>query len=178
MGTPFAGNPRLARTSILWGMQKHQKTLNGAEVVRRWTCHPRSVRLARAELSRALAAWDLTEIEDAALVVLSELVTNAVRHARIPSGREIETRYALVGAGLRIEVHDAAETRPRRLAVGADAENGRGLALVEALADEWGISDRVGCGKAVWAVVSAVPGVGRSESAGVAERVPVGGTGG
>lgn len=63
---------------------------NEQPLVRRWTRHPASVGRARSELKKALANWCLNAVEDAALVVLSELVTNAVRHARVSPGREIE----------------------------------------------------------------------------------------
>lgn len=111
------------------------------------------------ELSKALAGWGLVVIEDAALIVLSELVTNAVRHARVSPGREIETRYVRAGGGVRIEVHDAADVWPETCPFDSDSEGGRGLSLVAALADHWGVNERIGVGKAVWAVV-AVPGGG------------------
>lgn len=125
-------------------------------VVRRWRRHPSSVGLARLELRKALAGWGLTAMEDSAVLVLSELVTNSVRHARVPSGREIETRFLPTGLpvpdGLRIEVHDASAQRPCRRAGELDACDGRGLLIVDAPADAWGVSDRVGVGKLVWAV--------------------------
>lgn len=68
--------------------------------------------LARAELRKALADWGLSELEGDALLVASELVTNAVRHAVAPRDREIETRYVRLGNGVRVEVHDASPARP------------------------------------------------------------------
>ncbi|WNO76647.1 ATP-binding protein [Streptomyces sp. AM8-1-1] len=134
-------------------MQKRQDALNGP-VVRRWTRHPRCVGLAREELAKTLAAWGMAEVEDAALVVLSELVTNAVIHARVSPGREIETRFQLAGADLRIEVHDSSDVRPRSQDPSSESERGRGLSLVSALADQWGISERDGVGKSVWALIA------------------------
>lgn len=128
---------------------------NGA-VVLRWRRHPSSVGLARLELRKALAGWGLSALEDSAVLVLSELVTNAVLHARVPPDREIETRFLPTGLpdpdGLRIEVHDASDLRPYRRAAARDACDGRGLLIVDALADAWGVSDRVGVGKLVWAL--------------------------
>ncbi|TFI28044.1 MULTISPECIES: ATP-binding protein [Streptomyces] len=125
-------------------------------VVLRWRRHPSSVGLARLELRKSLAGWGLSALEDSAVLVLSELVTNAVRHARVPSGREIETRFLPMvppkPSGLRIEVHDTSALRPRLRAAEPDACDGRGLLLVDALADEWGVADRVGVGKLVWAL--------------------------
>ncbi|MGW0554775.1 ATP-binding protein [Streptomyces sp. NPDC002926] len=128
------------------------------EVMCRWARHPRCVGLARMELRKALAGWGLVVIEDAALIVLSELVTNAVRHARVSPGREIETRYLPTSGGVRIEVHDAADTWLEKRDFDPDSEDGRGLGLVAALADQWGVNERVGVGKAVWAVVTAPDG--------------------
>jgi hypothetical protein len=66
---------------------------NDREVTRRWARHPRCVALARGELRKTLTDWGLIQIEDAALLVLSELLTNAVCHARVsPGGR---SRHAI-----------------------------------------------------------------------------------
>ncbi|WP_328666084.1 ATP-binding protein [Streptomyces sp. NBC_00322] len=138
-------------------MQERQEALNNPEVVRRWARHPRCVSLARVELRKILAVWGLTRIEDAALVVLSELITNAVRHARVSPGREIETRYQLTCDGVRVEVHDSADGWPQKRDADSDSEGGRGLVLVSALADQWGVSERGGVGKSVWALMSVPP---------------------
>ncbi|MFF7192611.1 ATP-binding protein [Streptomyces sp. NPDC008079] len=123
--------------------------------VRRWSRSPRRVQQARRELRDVLNAWGLGELAESAELVLSELLTNAVCHARPPYGREIETRCEREGGGVRIEVHDASEKRPVLRKVPTDAEEGRGLALVEAITGaQWGVSKREGVGKLVWAVVS------------------------
>lgn len=104
-------------------------------------------------LLRHLTAWDLTHLADSAELVLSELLTNSVRHARVPGGRLIETRYERLTGGVRIEVHDANEDKPERRDPSAEDVSGRGLTLVDALtAGQWGVSARVGVGKLVWAV--------------------------
>ncbi|MFJ1894629.1 MULTISPECIES: ATP-binding protein [unclassified Streptomyces] len=121
------------------------------QVVRRWSRHPRQVGRARAELRTALAGWALVPVTDTALLVLSELLTNAGRHARVSPGREIETRFVRLPDGVRIEVHDASSVRPVGREPALEADDGRGLFLVDALADRWGIADRNGPGKAVWA---------------------------
>ncbi|MFW6694611.1 ATP-binding protein, partial [Streptomyces sp. MAR4 CNX-425] len=72
-------------------------------------------------------------------------------HARVPPGREIQTRFVRQDRGVRIEVHDASGVWPvRRVPGGA---GGFGLVVVEALAARWGVVERGGVGKAVWAVV-------------------------
>jgi anti-sigma regulatory factor (Ser/Thr protein kinase) len=103
-----------------------------------------------------MEAWGLAELADAAELVLSELFTNAVRHARRPRGRRIATCYRRVPGGVCIEVHDACDTWPELRKAEDDEESGRGLALVDALTGaRWGVSERDGIGKLVWAVVAA-----------------------
>ncbi|MGW2260969.1 ATP-binding protein [Streptomyces sp. NPDC001780] len=140
-----------------------------AVVVRRWPRHPRSVGQARREMRKALADWGLAALEDPAALVLSELLTNAVRHARVSPGHVIETRFAQLPDGLRIEVHDASPTPPEPRAPGADACDGRGLVLVAALAEAWGVRARSGPGKAVWATLS-LPTPAEADDTGEADR--------
>ena len=121
------------------------------EIVLRWSRHPRQIGLARAELRTALMSWSLASLADSAALVLSELLTNAVQHARVPSGREIETRFVRLTRGVRIEVHDASPLWPVQHQPADDACDGRGLLLVAALADSWGFGERRGPGKVVWA---------------------------
>lgn len=122
--------------------------------VRRWTYEPRCVGEARRDLHRVLLAWEFTELAERAELVLSELLTNAIRHADAPDDGEVETRYERLPAGIRIEVHDVDEARPLPHHPTADAETGRGLALVDALTGgQWGSDAREGLGKRVWAVV-------------------------
>ena len=133
-------------------------------VVRHWARHPRCVARARADLRTVLTSWGLSTMEEVALLVLSELMTNAVRHAHVP-GRHIETRYLHQGGSVRIEVHDAADQYPRLGTLAPDAVHGRGLLLVKALADQWGVTPRAVVGKAVW-VVLAIPDDERASTTG------------
>jgi serine/threonine-protein kinase RsbW len=122
--------------------------------VKRWTYEARCVGEARHELRRCLSVWGMDDLADRAELVLSELLTNAIRHTERPPDREIETRYELLAAGVRIEVHDADDARPTAQNPSVDEETGRGLALVDALTGaRWGVSDRGGIGKLVWAVL-------------------------
>lgn len=129
-------------------------TSPGEPVVTRWPLTGHSVGRARHQLRDTLDGWGLGHLADPAELVLSELLTNAVRHARTPAGRLVETRYERMPQGIRIEVHDA-NTRPPQLRRPAeDDEGGRGLALVDALTGRrWGVSSREGVGKLVWALV-------------------------
>ncbi|MEW2392108.1 ATP-binding protein [Streptomyces venezuelae] len=133
---------------------------DGAVVAVKWPRHPWSVGRAREGLRKVLAGWELSGAEDAALLVLSELVSNAVLHGVVPKGQEVETRYVRMPRGVRIEVYDTAPELPQQLPPpGGDAYSGRGLFLVAAIADRWDVAERTGSGKVVWAEVSA-PGSG------------------
>ncbi|NUS09896.1 MAG: ATP-binding protein [Streptomyces sp.] len=118
-----------------------------------WPPTPASVGKVRRLLVDHLAVWNLPHLADPAELIVSELVTNAVVHARKPRGHLIRTRFELIGSGVRIEVHDASEEKPDAQVASSDGESGRGLALVDALTSgRWGVGDRVGIGKMVWAV--------------------------
>lgn len=122
--------------------------------VYRWRRDPRNVSRARHVLLCHLGEWDMSGLADTAVLVLSELFTNAVRHASGPVDRLIETRYERLPDGaLRIEVHDANAFMPECREPSTDADSGRGLALVDVLtAGRWGVSERLGVGKLVWAL--------------------------
>ena len=111
-----------------------------------------SVRLAREAARDALATWRLAALAETAVLLVSELVTNAVRHAR---GDDAITLDMEAGeTWLRIEIQDADPRWPQlRTPVGFDA-SGFGLVLVEALASKWGVRE-TGTGKAVWAELDA-----------------------
>jgi anti-sigma regulatory factor (Ser/Thr protein kinase) len=82
---------------------------------------------------------------DRVLLLTSELVTNGILHARTPL-----RLTASVDAGqVVVRVYDTLRTPPRRRAYSSDAGTGRGMHLVEALADHWGV-DETTAGKCVW----------------------------
>ncbi|WP_262697650.1 MULTISPECIES: ATP-binding protein [Streptomyces] len=113
--------------------------------------HPRSVGRARQRLRQELAEKRIsTDMLATAELLLSELVTNAVQHAHVPPGREIEVRYELSDSHLRVEVADASEEQPEQCAPDTDDERGRGLLLVDSLAAKWDVSPRDAVGKSVW----------------------------
>ncbi|WP_328582198.1 ATP-binding protein [Streptomyces sp. NBC_00370] len=122
-------------------------------VTKMWPRSPRSVGKARQFVAEHLDAWGLPQLTETAELIVSELVTNAVNHAHPPNGRLIATQFQRLRAGVRIEVHDANDSKPELREASTDAESGRGLALVDALTDgQWGVSDRNGPGKSVWAM--------------------------
>ncbi|MEU5728882.1 MULTISPECIES: ATP-binding protein [Streptomyces] len=100
-----------------------------------------------------LGDWGIGQAAHTAELVLSELVTNAMR-VRVPRDRLVGVRIAWLREDglLRLEVSDAGEGKPEVRAPGEDETGGRGLMLVEALADRWGFEQRTcGIGKTVWA---------------------------
>jgi anti-sigma regulatory factor (Ser/Thr protein kinase) len=107
--------------------------------------------LARAFLRETLAAWGDGSHLDDALVVVDELVANAVLHA----GTDIELRLASLDGSLGIGVADRSPHRPELGHPGGGAESGRGLLLVDALTDAWHVLPRLDGGKVVRAVLRA-----------------------
>jgi anti-sigma regulatory factor (Ser/Thr protein kinase) len=106
----------------------------------------RAVPEARRALRELLGQWERTARSDVAELLTSELVTNAIVHTDHDA-----VLTATVGPrGLRVEVRDFVARRPRlRVPVADDGTNGRGLFLVQSLADAWGVRAH-GVGKAVW----------------------------
>ena len=106
----------------------------------------RSVRAARLFVREHCHSAGLSvERCDDALLITSELVTNAVLHGRSEVSVEVEA----LGRLLRISVFDENSRHPKPVSDDPDALDGRGLALVDALAERWGVEDRP-MGKAVW----------------------------
>lgn len=123
---------------------------------------PSSVPRARAVLVAALGAWEVGQEEaETAELVLSELVSNALR-VPVPRDRKVGVRivHSELNGMLRLEVSDAGEGQPQLVAAADDACAGRGLQLVEALTERWGVrAPECGGGKTVWAQLKA-PGPG------------------
>lgn len=110
---------------------------------------PRGARLARLLATEQLRSWGLPL--DPARQVVAELSANAATHGRIP-GRDFRLLLYVVAATLRIEVTDTRGDRPPSPQLpGPDAESGRGLLLVDALADRWGVTPGLPPRKTVWA---------------------------
>lgn len=125
--------------------------------VQSWPQDPRSVSLARGLLHKALNDWGLAELAEAAELVLSELMTNALRHAQSSDGGIRVSYEPWVDGGVHLEVHDGdAAHQPLMRNSNADAEHGRGLQLVHNLTSgRWGTKPCPGRGKCVWANVPA-----------------------
>jgi anti-sigma regulatory factor (Ser/Thr protein kinase) len=112
------------------------------------------VRLARHTFADQITAAGVEgEARDDAMLVLSELVSNAVKHAApLPSG-EITVRWRLDDEVLHIEITDGgASTRPRAGVAALSALGGRGLDIVRSVSRHWGVTEGEGS-VTVWAEV-------------------------
>lgn len=120
----------------------------------RYSSHPARVKTARQQAERAARLWNLGTAATSALeLVVSELVTNAVKHARTPPGRQVGVTLTLAEKTVRVEVRDADPALPKFRPPSDDAEDGRGLLLVENLSHRWGVEPQL-IGKMVWAEVT------------------------
>ena len=106
----------------------------------------REVPEARRALRELLRHWGGPGCSEIAELLTSELVTNALVH----TDRDAVLTVTVSPDGLRVEVRDFVGRRPRlRAPIADDGTHGRGLVLVESLADAWGVRAH-GVGKAVW----------------------------
>ncbi|WP_432498079.1 ATP-binding SpoIIE family protein phosphatase [Kineococcus gypseus] len=108
----------------------------------------RAVAAARAHLRTTLDRWGLVRVADEAELVVSELVTNAVLHTG--SGAALTVRHDPLSARLCLGVDDASTSHPLPRGAGEESLSGRGMHIVDVLAERWWVSPR-GDGKTVWA---------------------------
>lgn len=119
----------------------------------RLECGPEAARIARAFVRSTLTGWELDGHVDDAVLVATELITNAVVHARtdvVLTLRSDGYRY------VRIEAEDQDPSLPVRPARSVDSISGRGLTLIDALATAWGYQARRD-GKTLWAQLGKGP---------------------
>lgn len=117
--------------------------------------HPRGAHVARHRLADELESLvGADRLADAAAIA-AELVGNAVRHAAPLPGDVIRVAWRLLASGdLEIRVTDGGSPAgPQMRVAGPDAIDGRGLTIVAALADRWGV-ERDGLGQCVWAAIA------------------------
>ncbi|MFD7436210.1 SpoIIE family protein phosphatase [Streptomyces sp. NPDC059861] len=111
---------------------------------------PEAVRHARRFTRRTLRAWGVTAHTDAILLIVSELVTNALVHTDGP----VRLDLTLVDSRLRLTVADTSPRTPvKPTSIGWEATGGRGLLLVEAMSASWGTVPASG-GKQVWSEIA------------------------
>lgn len=111
---------------------------------------PESAAVARRRVRTVLGGWHLPELSDCAVLIVTELVANAAEHAR---GSYVRVTVTRTGEHrVRVAVVDKDHNQPRPRLATVDDERGRGLQLVDALSDVWGV-DPLPWGKRVWADV-------------------------
>jgi len=101
----------------------------------RLTTEPTSVAEARRQVRMAICAWHVPVDPDVAVLLTSDLVTNAIRHE---AGDTVTLAISSSGGELRVDVHGSWRSRPSQADARVDAEIGPGLILVATLSDEWG----------------------------------------
>jgi anti-sigma regulatory factor (Ser/Thr protein kinase) len=112
---------------------------------------PSAVRAARLFAAQTVSSWDAGSIEEDLALVVSELCTNAIVHAHSDFALTVSSHNDSV----RVDVRDQSSAMPTPADASSIAPSGRGLLLVQALADRWG-AETDGAGKIVWAEI-AVP---------------------
>lgn len=117
-----------------------------------------SSRAARDFTAETLRSWGMAELTDDAIMIVSELVTNAIRHG-VPAVDDLTDEHpvklSLVRNGRFVVciVTDPCGRGPQPRTAEETCENGRGLHVVEALSRVWGWAPLPGVGKAVWAAL-------------------------
>ena len=108
-----------------------------------------SAHAARIAVSDVLLRWGRGDLIDSVALVTTELVANAIMHARTELSLSIEP----ADAGVKVAVTDGSQALPRWTPSSPTATSGRGLLLVERLSRSWGVEPLPGGGKVVWAQV-------------------------
>ena len=119
----------------------------------RLTTGPAAAAEARRQVRAAICLWDVPVDPSAAVLLTSELVTNAIRH---DAGGTVTLDITCPCDQLRVDVYDTSRFLPMLVDTPADAETGRGLMLVATLSTEWG-SYRTPAGKAVYFTLAFEP---------------------
>ena len=154
---PDGGQERLlAREDSGAGVSEFEHMLPPVQQVRvRLPADPAAAREARVFTATALTGWQVPDSLGAATLVVSELVTNSIRHAQTIN----ELTLSLAEKRLRIAVHDLSDGSPEPTReLDADALDGRGLFLVDVRGRTWGVFPSTVSGKTVWAILDSVPG--------------------
>ncbi|MFD4785853.1 ATP-binding protein [Streptomyces sp. NPDC058459] len=127
-----------------------QHTSDGGRSSTRYARTRVSVGKAR-EFARLFAdRMDVDGSADDLALIVSELVTNAVLHGKTAPGRQVEVTLDHRAGRVRVEVRDTGEGMPRRRPRVPLAVSGRGIEIVDALSEAWGVTEQV-VGKTVWA---------------------------
>jgi len=114
---------------------------------------PAAAAEARRQVKAVISAWDCPVEADTAVLLTSELVTNAISHQ---AGAAITLAITFAFGQLRVDVHDTSCSMPVLADASVDAEAGRGLMLVATLSASWGVY-RTPAGKAVYFTLACQP---------------------
>lgn len=125
------------------GLADHHRPPTASRAIDRGD--PRAARTAREFIAGVLAEWRLDAARETTVLLVSEVVTNALRH----TDGEIEVTMTRLPGRLRVEVADDQSVTPRHRGADPLDESGRGLPLLSGFSDRWGTSPR-GPGKVVW----------------------------
>jgi hypothetical protein len=165
-----------AETTGIWPFARPPEALGGAAGPRlalRWRGYPRvatrtpgagadSVRVARDFATATLQRWGVADRREDIVIVVSELVTNALRHT-VPCPGAVWPRWPVrlgllqPGPWVLCAVSDPSDEVPTPREPGWSDETGRGLHVVESLCDEWGCTAPGSAGKVVWATFATSP---------------------
>jgi anti-sigma regulatory factor (Ser/Thr protein kinase) len=110
---------------------------------------PERVAVARQQLRELLHDWDSADQIDSAVLLLSEMLTNVLVHTDADALLLAEVRGGPGARRMRVEVTDTSDDLPHKRRPGELASSGRGLMLIELLAEAWGVDPR-GEGKSIW----------------------------
>ncbi|MFE5395406.1 ATP-binding protein [Streptomyces sp. NPDC056568] len=114
-----------------------------------FTAGAHSARHVRRIVRSFLGEWGLAGVTDAVELAVTELLANVVRH--VPDRRCTVLLLRQTGGVVRVEVTDGSPRQPvLAVSVRDDAESGRGLVLLDAVADKWGVGPGPAGGKTVW----------------------------
>jgi anti-sigma regulatory factor (Ser/Thr protein kinase) len=152
LGAAKAVCDRHSHVVALAGATENSRTLaaDRDEVVRSFAPTVASLHAVRAFVDNALDGWQTNaRARDTAAVIVSELATNAIAHARSP----FRVSLARTPSAIQIAVRDASDAWPQAQSLNAARMSGRGIVLVGALADEWGTRVEPD-GKTVWATLA------------------------
>ncbi|MFI9821728.1 ATP-binding protein [Streptomyces sp. NPDC052013] len=133
--------------SLAWEVIRVIET-EGDRAAWSFPAEPGAVRAARSAVRAQLHGWDLDRLADLAALLVSELVTNSLRHATGPIEVRLVRPTPLDGV-LLVEVSDPLPDFPRERVARPDDESGRGLQLVASASRRWGTRPG-GAGKTVW----------------------------
>jgi anti-sigma regulatory factor (Ser/Thr protein kinase) len=125
---------------------------------RRFDADPRSVQAARAFIRSLLVGCPPDLIAEMVLMT-SELVTNAVIHA----GSPVEVVVRIRRSSMRVEVWDQSPRFPELVPLSERSHHGRGLAIVDELSDQWGVTE-ASPGKTVWFILNQLAAVPPSDT--------------